>query len=77
MSNVKTNVKTNSCLQIFDELSKNENVNYTFTGRDDTFLIYTFLKNGETSPLDVLEEINSIAKRLEICDLWMKKSIIS
>ena len=62
------------CLHIFDELLRSDHVKYTFTGRDGTFMIYTFLKNDNVSPLDTLAQINLMANKSGISDFWMKKS---
>ena len=61
--------------KIFDELFANENVDYTFMGRDDTFLIYVFLKNSEVCPLQVLDEINLLANKFNLSGFWMKCSL--
>ena len=59
---------------MFEELTRDENVKYTFTGRDDTFLIYAFLEDNAISPLEILTEINLIVNKLNLCDFWMQKS---
>ena len=61
--------------RIFDELPRNENVDYTFTRRDDTFLIYAFFKNDEVCALQVLDEINLIANKFNLNGFWMKRSL--
>ena len=76
--------------KISDELFANENVDYTFMGRDDTFLIYVFLKNSEVCPLqvlheikllgnkftlEVLHEINLLASKFNLSGFWMKRSL--
>ena len=59
----------NNYIKIFDELPRRNSVKFTFAGRDDTFLIYTFFKNDKL--------INLMASKIGLCDFWMKKSIVS
>ena len=40
-------------------------------------MIYAFFKNDNTSPLEVLEELNFNAKKLGLCEFYMKKIVIS
>ena len=61
--------------KISDELFANENVDYTFMGRDNTFLIYVFLKNSEVCLLQVLHEINLLANKFNLSGFWMKRSL--
>ena len=44
----------NKYVQILEEIPKRENFKFTFTGRDDVFLIYAFFENVEVNPLDIL-----------------------
>ena len=33
-------------INIFEELPRSDDIKYRFTGKDDSFLIYAFLKNS-------------------------------
>ena len=64
----------NAYIKILDELTRHKNVKYTFTDRDDTFLIYVFFKDDTISPLEILAEINLMVNKLNLCDFRKKKS---
>ena len=55
-------------VKLFDELPRKYSVKYTFTGRDDTFLIFAFFRNDEVSPLDILTTINVISNKLGLSE---------
>ena len=65
----------NCYCKIFDELTHRNDITYTFTGRDGTFLIYAFCKNEETSTIEILDEINALAEKFGLQHFCAKRSI--
>ena len=61
-------------VDVFEELKCHDQVKFTFSGHNKTFLVYVFFKDySKINPLDVLEELNTLVKKKGLCE----KSVIS
>ena len=64
----------NAYLDIFEVLPINDHVKYSFSDQKNTILIYAFFKYEIVSPLDVLEQLNDLARKYGLCEFWLKKA---